>query len=268
MREKTIGSIVILGFLVFMQPKYVSAQENFAKKGMFQLSAPKVEVDSLLFIESTAIAVKEGTPGTQVFYQIKEGEVNLLSSTLNISSSTKLRVWAEHPEFQKSDTQEIQVVKISDALTKAEITLNTKPHDSYSGDGAQTLNDLKKGTTSFRGSKNWLGFQEENIEMSIKLPKSTKISKVQLGVLADQGSWIFMPSSIEVYTNGRIIGKMIFPEASKESTSKSTFITADIESGEYGNINLIIKALDAIPNWHPGKGTPAWVFIDEILIEP
>lgn len=253
--------------MAILLPQWSLAQQKFAKNNVFQLSAPKIEIDSLLFIKSASIIAQRGTPGSKIYYET-DNEIKELSSSLSISSSTQLKVWAEHPEFQKSDSQIIQVVKISDALANAEISLNTSPHDSYLGNGAQTLIDLKKGTTSFRADKNWLGFQDKEVEVSIKLVKEHKISKVALGVLVDQGSWIFMPSTIKIASNGKVIGQKEFPHAKKEDISKSTFITTDVEPGNYQSITLKIKSLDAIPDWHPGKGTQPWIFIDEILIEP
>jgi len=36
-----------------------------------------------------------------------------------------------------------------------------------------------------------------------------------------------------------------------------------IKSDRY---RLIIRALHEIPAWHPGKGNPAWLFIDELIL--
>ena len=76
-----------------------------------------------------------------------------------------------------------------------------------------------------------------------------------------------MPASLEVSSEGKSIGKATFPNSTNEDTAKSTFVTCAVQPGNYQSISLTIHTLEAIPDWHPGKGTPAWLFIDEILIQ-
>ena len=267
MGAKGVFHISIIGLMLIVFPERLLGQVDYAKNEMFQLSTPQIEVDSLLFVNSTTINVQKGIPNSKVFYQIEE-KIKELSSPLELFNSTKVVIWAEHPEFQKSDVQEVQVVKISDALANAEIFIDKNPHSSYSGNGATTLIDLKKGTTNFRTGKKWLGFQEKSVDISLQFPKAITISKVQLGVLIDHGSWIFMPSSVEISSNGKTIGESSFANAANEDTSKSTFVTTTVKTGSYHDITLTVNALETIPEWHPGKGTPAWIFMDEILIAP
>jgi len=40
--------------------------------------------------------------------------------------------------------------------------------------------------------------------------------------------------------------------------------TADIQA-RY--VKLIAKSFGAIPSWHPGAGSPSWIFVDEIVVE-
>jgi hypothetical protein len=34
----------------------------------------------------------------------------------------------------------------------------------------------------------------------------------------------------------------------------------------YKYYKFVATNLKKLPNWHPGKGTPAWIFIDEIFL--
>ena len=35
----------------------------------------------------------------------------------------------------------------------------------------------------------------------------------------------------------------------------------------YSKDYVVIENMDSIPEWHPGKGTLPWLFLDEILVE-
>ena len=78
------------------------------------------------------------------------------------------------------------------------ITINQTPHKNYPGTGPNGLVDRKKGTTNFRTAY-WMGFAGGDLEAVIELEKKTSFRKVTASLLSDQGSWIFMPESIEVY---------------------------------------------------------------------
>lgn len=260
-------SYIVFFFLVGVFPTVIMGQNNYASAKEFKLSPPNTHIDSLLFIENATIKVHDGVPESKVFYQIGD-EKKPFSAPLVLSQSTEISIWAEHEAFQKSDVQNIKVVKISNALSNAEITINPNPNNSYSGNGPKTLIDLQKGSTSFRGNKKWLGFQEDVIAIRLKTEQAISVSKFQIGVLNDQGSWIFMPKSIEVFSNGTLIGMIENVQATEESPSISTFLTIPVKNSAYDELLIKIKPLKSIPDWHSGKGTPAWVFIDEILIEP
>lgn len=258
---------IVFFFFVGVFPTVIMGQNNYAGTKEFKLSPPNVLVDSLLFIEKATIKVLDGVSESKVFYQIGD-EKKPFSASLVLTQSTEISIWAEHEAFQKSDVQDIKVVKISNALSNAEITITPNPNDSYSGNGPKTLIDLQKGSTSFRGNKKWLGFQENIIAIKLKTEQAISVSKLQIGVLNDQGSWIFMPHSVEVFSNEELIGMIDNAHSVEENPSISTFLTVPIKNGPYDELLIKIKPLKSIPDWHPGKGTPAWVFIDEILIEP
>ena len=131
--------------------------------------------------------------------------------------------------------------------------------------------DRKKGTTNFRTS-HWMGFTGGDLTTLIEFEKKTNIQKVTASLLSDHGSWIFMPDSIEVYCS----------EDGKDFTLKNTKRLNSTKEGDTTGLHfeevtfpkdkakfvkVVLKNISSIPDWHDGKGTPPWLFIDEILIE-
>jgi hexosaminidase len=65
-----------------------------------------------------------------------------------------------------------------------------------------------KGTTAFaltdgkKGSKNnfteWVGFKDADLNVKIDLEQATQISRIDIGFLSDQESWVYLPLSMEI----------------------------------------------------------------------
>ena len=84
---------------------------------------------------------------------------------------------------------------------------------------------------------------------------------------------IFMPRAIEIFTSkdGNSFQKiaLLNPEPTKSTTPpRFNFLKAEIPKNKNHNfVKILLQNIPAIPDWHPGKGTPAWIFLDEILIQ-
>lgn len=267
---KTSISPVVVALLVSL----ASCNEEravYAAAQSIQLASPVAQIDSLLFRDSAKINLIFQQPNSKIFYQLEGNNPNqklLFKAPLVIDKSTRMRFWAEHDEYLPSNVQEIGLVKVQTDLNDCQITLHPAPHAHYAGKGAETLKDLSKGSINFRKDAAWLGFQNEIVVVKINFPGPTRVSNVKLGVLTDHNSWIFAPRSVQVLANEKVIGNSSMPEPTERAKPSSAFIEMDVEKGMYKELSIEIKALKAIPDWHEGKGTPPWIFIDEILIAP
>ena len=98
-----------------------------------------------------------------------------------------------------------------------------------------------------------------------------EISKVSLSALQNTGSWIFLPDRVE------LLGSV----DNKDFESAGIIISSETDrlSGrglkEYGfslnkkyrYIRVHAHNFGALPDWHPGSGSDAWLFVDEVIIE-
>lgn len=242
--------------------------QHFSKSKTFKLSAPQVMVDSLLFVKSAIFSVKKGESDSKIFVQNKDGK-SLYRMPLVVKESAEFSFWMEHPDFQTSDVTTIRAIKVTDGLQNAILKVEPAPNEQYIGAGWHTLTDLKKGSTNFRNGNKWLGFQEDEVYIRIDFLNPTPVSEVVLGVLKDHGSWIFLPSRIEVQLKEqKVIGQTTIEKPKILEESASTFIGVSIPKKEYTVLNIVIKGVGAIPQWHQGSGTVPWLFIDELLINP
>ncbi|MEE9361559.1 MAG: chitobiase/beta-hexosaminidase C-terminal domain-containing protein [Cellulophaga sp.] len=260
--------VLLLSTLLSCQQK---EKEVFASTNSFQLSPPLGRVDSALFKNLAKISLDFKYPEAQIRYTKNGTEVTnnspLYKGTISTTKSTKIRARVFHPEFASSAEIELQVVQIKKNISTSVVTITPEANANYSGNGSSSLIDLQKGTLQFRTEKKWLGFQSKTVTVDLTFQEETKISKVILSALIDQSGWIFSPSTVSVFSRGMEIGKVIVSSVVEQQPSQLKYIKIPIKKQNYSSLKIKIESLETIPEWHQGKGTSPWLFIDELLVE-
>lgn len=161
-----------------------------------------------------------------------------------------------------------QPIQINDATGKV-VTVTEPPSKTYPGDGAFTLvNGIqsKKGTGR---SKDYLGYNGKNLEAQIDLGAVIPVSRVGVSFLHQPSSWIYHPSSIEVW--GSEDGQNFKPIVKSELqnpvlTENGTGVYFLKTRGKFRYIKYLIKNKGIIEAPQPGQGNAAWLFVDEIMV--
>ncbi len=151
--------------------------------------------------------------------------------------------------------------------TGKEISLVTVPDQRYPGSGAFTLVDGIRGDTA-RFGQNWLGWQGPDVEAVIDLGKTERISKVSLGIVNAEASWIYPPKSVSVFVSSYGSDFALAKELSADEILKQGRTLAllfEDRSARY--VKVIARNAGTIAEGKPGAGRPAWVFVDEIGVE-
>jgi len=151
------------------------------------------------------------------------------------------------------------------------ITLQSNYSSQYTGGGDFALIDGIRGTTNWSGGA-WQGYQGKDLVAVVDLGEVQEVSTVGAGFLQDIGSWIWMPSRVDVELS--IDGKTFGPAVSitndvsekREGAITKEFVKSITpKSARYVRIRAV--NFGKIPAWHPGSGGDAWIFADEITIE-
>lgn len=141
------------------------------------------------------------------------------------------------------------------------IELITKPHPKYSNGGDLTLVDGMKGARPWKGDQ-WLGFNEELIELVIDVSELDTVNSITVGFLDAKGSWIYLPESIRVCVQ-ELDGTISCPDYLKVTKEYQ-----EIEVHEKADkLRLLIYPKKEIPAGAEGAGQIPWTFIDEIIIK-
>lgn len=165
-----------------------------------------------------------------------------------------------------------RVEKVSHLAVGAEVTLASPPSRLYPGNGGATLTDGNLGTRDHQDG-NWLGFRGDDLDARIDLGREMKVARVGLDCLNSQGSWIFLPSWVEVQLSPdgvewREAGRVEVPLQRDPKTGVHRFeIAVDSDQGSVRYIRIRAGNLGHLPGWHAGAGEDAWLFVDEVVVE-
>jgi hypothetical protein len=131
--------------------------------------------------------------------------------------------------------------------------------------------DKVRGTVDFY-DVNWMGFEQNDCEAVIDLRSAKPITKVVVGCLQNQGSWIFFPKAIEVSVSKdsaefKSVGRIDAgePRQDQEVTTKDFSVTFASVTARF--VKVKVTNVGVCPAWHNGAGGKAWVFLDEITIK-
>lgn len=151
------------------------------------------------------------------------------------------------------------------------VTLNTKPHKNYHGNSPYELVNGVKGDVYFRSGK-WVAHVEEDFDATIDLQKVQPIKEVSLQTLTAEGDWVLPDRGVilSVSNDGKTFKEVFnepkpeMPAATAPTVNRQT-ITLQNVKGRYLRVKVLSER--SMPAWHPGKGHPAFVFVDEIVVK-
>ncbi len=155
------------------------------------------------------------------------------------------------------------------AVDKA-VSYQTEYVSKYHGHGI-ALTDGYRGLMDIQ-SQLWQAWNGEAAAFTIDLGTVQTIKKVSLGVLVNQDSWIFAPASVscsfskdgENFNQESLIA---LDATTKQSKAETQDIIISDKTINTRYIRVIANKLDAIPDWHKGKGSGAWIALDEVIVE-
>ena len=192
----------------------------------------------------------------------------LYTGAIVLQKSAKIRAAAFRDGKRSSVTsQDISFNK----ATACPVELLQPTHKNYTYKGGATLTDGLLGDKGF-GTGRWLGFSGNDLEAIIDLKQNTDVSSVSLNTCVDKGSWIFDARNIGVSVSAD--GKSFTKVASKslpaleEQTPDNIYIyelTFPQTTTRY--VKVTATSEHNIPEWHGGKGNPAFLFVDEISVK-
>lgn len=264
-----------LSCLIFLTNCAIKEKKtDYLQAKQIALAKPIIKANSTFFHDSLQITLGLNLAGVEIRYTFDGSEPYeqslLFTQPIILKKSATIKARAFHVNYLPSEVVHQSFLQTKDAFSIKTISLNPLPNESYPGSGATSLIDQLKGAKNFKDGA-WLGFADESLEIVLEGEEVAPINQVIISLLSDQNSWIFSPHKIKIYTstNGEdyifIAEKQISP-TEENSVSNFRFERINVPPQEAKFVKVILENIPKIPDWHPGKGTAPWLFIDEVLI--
>jgi len=215
----------------------------------------------------------QGQKGIEVRYttdgSAPDTNSQLASGPIKINKTTQLKIAAfrQNHFIGKRITLSFDFHK----ALNAKIALNNKYDERYRAGGENGLIDGIRGTDDFHDGS-WQGFEGADLDCVIDLGKVKEISEVAPRFLLNSNSWVFLPNKVEVslsedgvnYGNVKTIVNDV-PQKNSEILTKVFPALFNKEKARY--IKVKAESVKICPEWHPYKGSKAWLFADEIEVK-
>jgi hexosaminidase len=151
--------------------------------------------------------------------------------------------------------------------TGKSVRLRTQPDERYPGEGPSTLVNGVLGNP-VRHGLHWIGFWGPDLDAVVDLGAPTPFSKVSMDFYDGEGSWIYLPKSVEILVSGSGDGYSSVKRLSAdEIRAQGGKVTIDLGAQTARFVKVVAVNAGTIPAGKQGSGNPAWLFIDEIMIE-
>lgn len=240
---------------------------------LLKLNQPILLSSDLVFKDKMQLRLKHPVKGVAIHYTLDGSAPDTVNSpvlkdSLEISQNTVVRAVACKSGWYASDP--VQFAFSRTTYIPDSVVLVTTPDGSYAGSGAITLNDKQRGGAE-QGNGKWLGYNKDPIEALLIYKTPVPVSQVSVGILSNVNGYIFPPSSIEIYGGQdakhlKLLKKIVPPVGKKDDPSMSMDVKCDFPSVTVSCLKVVLKGLEKIPDWHPGKGGRGWVFADEVMV--
>jgi hexosaminidase len=142
--------------------------------------------------------------------------------------------------------------------------------NQYPGRGEMTLVDGIRGNEIYRSSA-WQGWLGIDFDVIVHFQRPVSIRKVQTGFMQNINSYIWLPEWVEVSIsqdgkNFILIGKTVNTIPKDQQGTILKDIIVEFDKREVLKVRIKAKSIGICPPWHPGKGSRAWTFVDQILM--
>lgn len=151
------------------------------------------------------------------------------------------------------------------------VEVHAEPNSQYTAGGPSALVDGLRGPRDWRTGR-WQGYQDQDFEAVVDLGEVQPLGNVGAGFLQDMRSWIWMPVQlvVEVSVDGETfteLGRIAHQIPDDVDHVFREDLVMDAGGVEARWVKVRGVNYGTIPEWHPGAGGEAFIFVDEVLVE-
>jgi len=238
-----------------------------------KLNEPIIENEEEILTEPVPLKLKHYVQGVTIRYTLDGTEPDSLKSPkydgkVILDRNLVMKAKAFKPGWITSETITKNFYK--SGLKVDSVALITPPDPGFKADGPKTLINAEKGELSYRNIK-WLAYRGKPMEAMMYFNTPQEVSSITVSSMIDIGGYIMPAASIEVWggdKNGTLkLLKKTSPEQPTMSKPGSIEgLNVNFDKATVSTLKLVVRPVAKLPSWHPGKGEPGWIFMDEVFV--
>ncbi len=189
------------------------------------------------------------------------------SDTLKIKENAGLQALI----FRNNESSHLLSENISFSKASLKPITALQPlNKGYQFNGVSTLVDGLKGSYNYKTGR-WIGFYKNDMEVVIDLEQTTTIEQAAFSTCVEKGDWIFDARSftVEVSNDGVNFTRVAsenYPAMQQQDANGVFTHKLSFSPVQTRYVKVIATSEQSIPEWHGGKGSPAFLFVDEISL--
>jgi len=161
---------------------------------------------------------------------------------------------------------------VSHAAVGKKLTLTHAYDNRYPAGGETALVDGLLGTEDFHDGL-WQGYYGRDLDAVIDLGEARAISSVSSRYLQTTSVGIYLPVEVEyaVSPDGKeftVAARVKNTVSEKEAGPLIEAFAATLQGVRGRYLRVRARSIGKIPGHHRARGLPAWLFVDEILVDP
>ncbi len=223
------------------------------------LPKPKASLKSGIYTESKQLSLSVNAEDAEIRFTLDGTDPDetstLYSHSLNLEQTQIVKAITVKDKIKSK----ISIIEFTKVLGIKSVDLKNMPSSKFPAEyGGLSLVDGKLGNDDFNHSA-WMGFEVNDFEAVFDFGKVQSFNKVSLRCIENQGSWIFLPTQVEILVskNGKIFKSIgILNEDEIKSPEKRNTILIE---KKFTNVNsrylkVIAKNIGQCPKGHAGEG--------------
>lgn len=240
---------------------------------VIKLSPPELKNNTAFFKKTVPLHLSHPINGVEIRYTTNGSEPDSLKSLLyanktTLTDNTTVKAKAFKKGWFGSDAVSFNFYK--NTYKPDSIRLLTPPNERYYAQREETLTDERLGSFDTNGGQ-WLGYRENDMVVFVQFDKPVSMQSVALNVMQNTGAQIFPPEAIQIWggkdsKSMRLLTTMKPDVPQKDDPGLLSKVECRFKSQTIACLRIVVKPLKKLPSWHQEKGKPAWVFVDELML--
>lgn len=248
---------------------------GFSGNGQFsaKLNPAKLNVESKLFKQPFNLELKHAIRGVEIRYTTDGSDPDSIKAPvykdpIPVSQNLVLKTRSYKKGWISSDLLEFPLYK---STYKPDSIVNLLlPEENLNGGRAPALIDGQFGSIDiFQGR--WAGYIKNDFSTLMLFKQPVLVQSVGLNAIRHLANNSLLPQVVEVWggkdaKNLKLLGTNRPVPAKKDDMPLIVTMEVKFKPQEISCIKVVAKTIKKLPEWHPGKGNPAVMFVDELFV--